>query len=133
MAAYLNRASNASLPVRPEAGTRGRLTSGRAACSRSRRTCSAGTATILAPAAPASAIAGFAASGFVPGFDLDVLRRTELIEVLNPFEGILVITTLCGMVGSGGAIAGCFKCETECVTGLGTCGVISTRLVPLLR
>ena len=70
---YLKRASNASLPVRPEVGTRGRRTSARAACSRSRRTWSAGTTTILAPAGAASAIAGFAVSGFVPGFDLGVL------------------------------------------------------------
>ena len=56
MADYLKRASNASLPVRPEAGTLGRRTSGCAACSRSRRTCSAGTTTILPPAGPARAI-----------------------------------------------------------------------------
>ena len=70
---YLKRASNACLPIRPDAGTRGRRASGCAARSRSRRTCSAGTTTILAFAIPARAIAGLGPSGFVPVFDLEVL------------------------------------------------------------
>ena len=99
MAAYLKRASNASLPVKPEASTRGRRTSGCAARSRSLRTCSAGTTTILLFAGPASAVAAFAGWG-VGAADFGVRRRIDLIEVLGPFEGSLFMTTFVNMVRS---------------------------------
>jgi len=128
-----NRASNANLPLRPDADRRGRGMGGRAACSRSFCACSAETTTILVFIGPASAIAGLIGPGLLPEDGFANRCFTDLMGLICRLAGSLVIGTLSSTVRFGSEIFVCSECDRCSATALVASELGSTRFLTGLR